>query len=485
MIVETLIAKPAAGKTDAILRHVIETGERAVIASPTKQLSKQSFDKFTRWGGSGVIVDSDHCSSIGSTSKHVMMSSRNHNVIFITHATLLTLKNTKPLEGFSLYIDEVFKIVDFKRVNLKSHLELVTKYCEPLDETAQYNSLVLRDDCRDTVKSLLEEGYNGFDDISAGLYDLYTALLRNVPIKLTRESGNPMLFYINDFCNLDWRVFSKITIACANLHETFTGIILKHVNGWEFVESPLHSRLMFTDYVNTHRVKIHVLTNFDHWTKYKGQRVDNNGKTLYERVVDEAKRIFGKESFIYTTNKARGKISGGTYIQYNSHGLNSYIPETNVAALFSYNPQPWEVPVLEELSTLNGLDKDAFYRARLVSDYLEPTFQLCLRSNIRDQSSNKPVNLVVLDRMAADYLKRYLPDAEVIMCTVKESTQKRKQTYKFLYQFTAKEYNAFNGFKTRQKKKNGVELVFGDPVSDELVRQWVIEYRTKKDRYNP
>ena len=57
MKIETLIAMPAAGKTDAILSHVLETKEKAVIASPTRVLSEQSYNKFMKMGGRKAELD--------------------------------------------------------------------------------------------------------------------------------------------------------------------------------------------------------------------------------------------------------------------------------------------------------------------------------------------------------------------------------------------------------------------------------------------
>ena len=74
MKIETLIALPAAGKTDAILSHVLETKEKAVIASPSRVLSEQSYNKFKRMGGRAVLIDSTRLRSLKTVQASIMQS---------------------------------------------------------------------------------------------------------------------------------------------------------------------------------------------------------------------------------------------------------------------------------------------------------------------------------------------------------------------------------------------------------------------------
>lgn len=46
MIFNTIECVPSSGKTKAILNHINQTGEKAIIASISMMLSKQSYDYY-------------------------------------------------------------------------------------------------------------------------------------------------------------------------------------------------------------------------------------------------------------------------------------------------------------------------------------------------------------------------------------------------------------------------------------------------------
>lgn len=205
MKIETLIANPAAGKTDAILSHVLENNEKAIIASPSRILSEQSYSKFKRMGGRAVIIDSSQRLSLKTVSASLTKVVKEEvPVIFITHAGLSNIESTSLFRDYSLYIDEVPNLVDFKEFPLKSNLSIVTKFCEPIEEKSKDPQVLkLLDSEVDSIKEKMKDGYDGNDMIDDVLYELYEALLDPriyVMVKHTQGdiANGSKVFFLND-----------------------------------------------------------------------------------------------------------------------------------------------------------------------------------------------------------------------------------------------------------------------------------------------
>lgn len=482
MKIETLIAHPASGKTDAILSHVLETQEKAIIASPSRILSEQSYSKFKRMGGRAVIIDSSQKLSLKTVSASLTKAVCDKiPVVFITHAGLSNIEDTRIFRDYSLYIDEVPSLVDFKEFSLKSNLSVITQFCEPIKEKSKdMQVLKLLDSEVDAIKEKMKDGYDGADMIDETMYELYEAILDpriHVMVKHTQGdiANGTKIFFLNDTKKRGWEDFKKVTIACSNLFETYTGKYLIHYHNCEFVPSPLKKRLRFHEYKNTDRVKIHVMTDLYKWSRYK-----SNNNNAFRRMVDYVNEKCG-DNFIYTVNKAReAYVEGsGEKIPYGAQGLNNYIHHSNVAVLFSFNPRSWEVEILQGMANAFDLPINEFVDARHVSDYLEPAFQLCLRCNLRDNESKKEINLFVPDMVLAEYIKRYLPDAKIVtdgMISTEINTPTKKRSFTSLFKMTKEEATRFRTFKSRTKKK-GKELLPNDHESVEIVRMWITKQR--------
>jgi hypothetical protein len=122
-----------------------------------------------------------------------------------------------------------------------------------------------------------------------------------------------------------------------------------------------------------------------------------------------------QQSACYTQNKKRRNEFGNRLgdlgidsndIQYNPHGLNRYIGETCFVALFTYNPQPYDIWLLNSLEAEIGLKKGHLVGAYKRSYYHEAIFQFSTRGNIRDFKSNEQVHIVVPDMSASDYMSK-------------------------------------------------------------------------------
>lgn len=404
LVVDILQAVPAAGKTKAILGHIKKSGKPTIVASISCQLSQQSYDYYNAMGcDDAVVIDSDHVSRSSSVVDTIKGCIGNHRVMFITHAALLKFPDYDLLEGHELFIDEVPDLVQLNQLKFTDHMDILGKYCD-IDN----GLMVLNDLYRSNVEKIAHDGLSGNDIVSQSLFELAKSLLQGIPV-LTKDDS---VYFIDDSTSQKWHVFSNITVACANFVETFTGTILKEFCGWEFRTSKLVKKLDFMVYPNTDRVEI--IPMFDGiWSRYSADKVIGE-ESVYSKVKTTVYDLTGNTPFIYTTNSYRGALKQGQRVAYNPHGLNNYMSHTTAVSLFSYNPTPWQLELLSTLSKARNLDSDKLTQSYLVSKYLEPTFQLCLRTDIRNQHSNWNVRLIVPDMRAAEYLKsRYLHEATI------------------------------------------------------------------------
>lgn len=473
MKLEVLTAIPAAGKTKAIIEHIIKTNEAAIVASISRQLSKQSYDYFINAGGKGILIDSDNKFGSKTVNRAILKATKTSRVIFITHNALLNLTEF-PFKGFSLYIDEVPELVSFNKFTFNHNLKEILKYCYPVGDGL--SDLVLKPESTAEIKELMLQGINNEDDICTSLLPLFKALVQGIPTKISKTDNSASCYFINDVSSEGWKVFDKITIAAANLKDTFTGKILKHFNKWEFVESSLTKDLLFTEYPNTHRIKIYVLTERS-WSKHSADK-EINGISNYSRIKRIVSDVVGDNPFLYTRNTYRARFSKGLEVPYNPHGINTYTAYKNVAVMFSFNPLPWQVPILKELSISAGLEENELLDAYIVSKYLEPAFQLCARSNIRRPKSSHTINLFVPDLRLAEYIKtNYFKDAEIsFKYTIKEPKRRNSRNRKSFQQ----QYNMTD--KERYKymyllRKLGRKLDVNSKKDQELVKEWISSIR--------
>ncbi|MGL4521363.1 MAG: hypothetical protein ACRCWQ_02260 [Bacilli bacterium] len=488
MNVDILEAVPAAGKTAAFLEYIKETNQKAIVSSISRQLSRQSYNFFNKMGGqNSVIIDSDNKKENQSVTKTLanVMEKKTPNVIFVTHAALLQSCDFSLFKGYHLYIDEVPDMVSLDMMKLTVNSYKVLSYCMPIGgSTGSTYNLRLDETRREELTEIAYDGFNQNDEIASKLLPIYESLLNGHPVRFRRgDDSVSQFYYIKDLTNQQWEVFTGITIACANFDKTFTGYILKYWNGWTFSKSHLHDKLRFEAYTNTDRVKISVMID-QTWSRCVADK--SIGETsLYNKIQDMVQTMYPEGNFLYTTNSFRSRMLGHQ-IQYNPHGLNMYSHANHIVALFSYNPQPWQIPILTELASMQDLEDNELIDAFLVSKYLEPIFQLCTRGDIRNNDSTKTVHLVVPDMRAAMYLKNnYLPDAVIDVTDVHnvDLTPAAPKDYNWksrgvsaVLEMTPKERRAFYYFCKKSNKK-ATDFDPTEPSHLLEVKNWLTKHR--------
>lgn len=472
MIFHTIECVPSSGKTKAILKHINENGEKAIIASISMMLSKQSYDYYVNeiGGDSAVIVDTDHRTK-RTNNEALKEVVDKYQVIFITHAALKNIDDYDKFKDYSLYIDEVPDLVSFESLKFHSNIRHIMDICVPFScSKDDIVDIQLDETKREDVLKLALDGLYKRDDIAVKMFPLYRALLGHIPVKMQCAPDGYTCYFVEDQEISRWK-FKNVTIASSNIKGTITGKILEKFHDVKFEDSPLQKMVDFKQYKNTKRITIHVLSDCD-YSRYTGDR-NQEGTTVYNRIKKRVEELMGGKPFIYCTNTYRSKFTDGQEIPYNSHGLNFYSNYTNVVSLFSYNPLPWLRQMLKSVAVSSGMEEEELVNAYVVSKYYEPAFQLCARSDIRHNNSNKKINLFVPDMRLAQYMKeKYFPDATIE--TQHVITTKTRNSFQSKYHMDRSEKEAFAKF----KKRNGLD--FNNDEHHIIVQDWLTKYRNKK-----
>ena len=485
--IKVLSAVPASGKTKAILKGL--NGRKAIIASLSRQLSTQSYN-FYRYeciGHNSVLIDTENTRGNGTVQNSIKhaIDSVGYDVIFITHAALfdLVFSEIENIEEYDLYIDETPDLIDFNRYAFTSTLnDLLLEYCEPVDPTKRgLQRLIPIDSKIDEMINNAIDGYTGNDDVYKVIFPLYQALIKEIPVLIQFTENSTYCYYVNDKTYTEWERFKSITVAASNFRDSFTGKVLKYINGWDFEESDLVDNLDFKEYKNTDRITINVMADVP-WSRYTSERLINGPRgmdTVYNRIKSRLYSSIKEDEFIYTSNSYRARLDKGLEVPYNPHGLNYYTDYKKAVVLFSYNPLPWQVPLLKSISKSSGLPENELLDSYIVSKYLEPAFQLCARTNIRDNDSLEPIDLYVPDFRLANYIKsKYFKNAKIstdLMLEISDKVESnRKPTFQTMFNMTKQEIYRFNYLRRVVRKFN-----IDDPVDVEYVREWITHQREK------
>lgn len=473
MIVEILQAVPASGKTKAVMKYVTTSKKKTLIASISCDLNLQSYEWYINNGGYGaVIIDSEHIIKSETVCDVIkqQVERDDHRVMFITHSALIKIDDYSIFSGYELFIDEVPDLIALKHMRFVDNMHLIVEYVN------QKNGLLtLKPEYKSEVIRKYYDAMDHRDTVSVALIDFYRALLHNEII----IKRNDEIYFISDQARKNWESFSKITIACCEYNNTFTGKIMNHCYDWTSKTSPLVNNLDFNEYKNTNRIKIYPLLKDSDWSKYYADSVTNtNDKTVYSLVKEHVVDFFGNIPFIYSTNSYRGNLNSSFChrVGYNPHGMNNFMSYGNAAALFSYNPSPWQRNLLKHLSLAMNLDEQELNSCFIEDKYLMPIFQFVTRTDIRNYHSEREISLVVPDMRSANYLLKYFKHAQIDTSYCLDSSVKKQHTGTFtgMFNMTKEEKIKFAYFK---RKNNLKKLSINEEKDVEIVKNFIYSIR--------
>lgn len=442
------IAAPAAGKSYGAVRYMIERikkGEKFVLCSISVELCKALADDIlsvdeninlklllsenTKYGVKVRDRYTDH------------LSSEDYDVLIITHKTLINAKGSCG-EGWSMIVDELPNIMEINSVLANLEDDSVSRWLTPSIPTGNSTKLQpmeLRMGWEDGLHKYLEGVNSGKEEslinsvATKGLEELLTGETIILREQFTDGKVEKVRYY---FCSISdpsriWKGFNDVIFLCAEFDRQLTGVLFNKRFNLE-VREENNISLRRESYVSPERITIYPLIKAPQpFTKYlsnqyydkdTGRRhlvkIEDSYVEVFQHLISVAEDIVGKEGYIYTVNNIRKEqILKGDHrflqerdkvkcLQYNPHGLNSFMDYNIALGLFHCNPTPIQDQVFRYLEEQDGIVDRGYLKGYEMSAYLDPIFQLVTRTAIRKFEDIEDIICIVPDHRAATYLSQ-------------------------------------------------------------------------------
>ena len=430
------VSAPAgSGKTYSAIRYAVDMarlGEKVIIAQPSKQCIAEWHPK-TRDYADGFKsdqvpvhrFDGDVCEAghiLQAILEHMEDPTKGGEVMFITHAALLSITDWPVPENWHLIVDEIPSPDRFFDKHLPVNHGFLSDAIEWEDFSADNVRVVpsdrglleryARNQARDDIDGL-------FQDIAKCLLSPYFktfAVRENLHRSLDGDTeGGKYPLYI--FGLLQPWVFDgfKSTIIMGACFTESLLYMLWSIQGVEFKRhNRLTSALRYTEHPNGDRLQIYYLTD-DKWSKNlskKPKELDGRPVTNNDIALETVKEVFGNEPFTYLVNKDTGDKARLMFhdcaaepLPHSPHGLNCFDHYDNIAAIASFLPPPYHHRFLSNFNLNADAVRDAVHNQTI--------YQAITRTSLRDLDNDKPVKVLVTDKHVADWLVRQFPGCGV------------------------------------------------------------------------
>lgn len=423
------VSAPAgSGKTYTAIRYAVDMarlGEKVIIAQPSKQCIAEWHPKTTDYADSfkpnkvpvyrfdGDVCEAGHI--LQAILEHMEDPAKGGEVMFITHAALLSITDWPAQGNWHLIVDEIPSPDRFFDMHLPVNHGFLSDAIE-WDEFSADNFQVVpsdralleryaRNEAKDDIDGL-------FQDIAKCLLSPYFktfAVRENLHRSLDgdTEGGKYPLYLFGLLQPWVFDGFQSTIIMGACFTESLL-YMLWSIQGVEFKpHNRLTSGLRYTEHPNGERLEIYYLTD-DKWSKRLGNKTkesDGNTVTNNDIALAAVKEVFGDEPFAYLVNKDAGDKARLMFhdcaaepLPHSPHGLNCFDHYDNIAAIASFLPPPYHHRFLSNFNLDGDAVRDAVHNQTI--------YQAITRTSLRDLDKDKPVKVLVTDKHVADWLVR-------------------------------------------------------------------------------
>lgn len=437
-IIYTAIAAPGSGKTQALINQLINyinSGEKVVIALPTRGLSKDILDRMKSCGINPKLINSDEHPG---NSTHVIngtLRCGSESVVIITHEGL-RLSNPRLLRNYILVIDEVPSVFDFYHTTNLSSTESdhVLSSTYELDHRL-YIKPGLKTQVEDRVKTYkaAQKNKSTTSTLSAAEYKIFNCILSNGIVHFETfitPHNQKQTYNFHAIENKDIFKYieqSKEThILAANIVGGIFDIFAKNKK-FQFKRS----RFTPDNYEYNCEINIYPLLT-ERWSKnqvlqdeHGNSHPDHLGQNnqLIDKIFFTALNNTPNEHFIAVTNSwakfneeyfQKNNSQNIEFPQFDCRGLNTHTDKTAAVLLFTGNPSPCDTKSLQVLAKEHGINYPDLRNAWTVTKKLEAALQAVTRTAIRVRGNTKPVYFYVQDFEVAEYLQNtYMPNARI------------------------------------------------------------------------
>lgn len=455
MTIKMLDAVVGGGKTTAIIQRAVElaaTEDKPVsISLPTRSVITEKVEDAER-AAKGFVpiyrVDSDTAAAANTSVAAQLESTlegigtRRGAVVFTTHKTFNGCANWIGRYGWKFFVDELFDPVSSITLRVPRSFNLLTAHTELATPDERHSEVRLRYGSKHALKLMCE----GTDDAEAAFaavtqylarperwtlyvnsenYQTVTSGIGRSRSKTERERAATLTFWVVAKPWFD-REGLDVTMASACMKDRLLYKLWQRQGTGFDVDRDLASGLHRTNHDGADLQLI--CMNIDHWSthaKNGGKACGKDGTTkpqqVFERLIAQE---FGDEPFIYNANTAwtnDALFPNGTRLPLVLHGKCEWDQHVNVAFMPSTLPTPDKWQFLNHLGFSADDIRDEYYHTHALQTTGRSRFRLC--DGVRTRA--------ILPGIAAcEYIKRKVPQAEIIIRDVLESAERKPRASK-------------------------------------------------------
>ena len=427
------------GKTNHFINKTLQntTGSFLVVV-PNRELCDEIFENYKKHANRITQSESEydeyiksicviHQNSVDSPSKRLKheLRKKNHRIVITTHASFLKGITIYPkiMSKWELIIDEEINIIheheidvtDVSKQTLHNLISMDQNYpfMDEIKQVLPKNQLLannvasgqISDDILSTrkIRDLCQY-------LTSPIYTTVTSDEYYEKFKVVNEQKEDDLsgkkvskFYSMSILNIKvLSQFKNVTIISSFFERTISYHMLKTFYKCDMIRKELPNA--YKSHPNSRLVNIHYFFE-KNWTKTLRTKKVEHGKTVEDMVCTTIMSIIGDQKYLYNANVgSRDKFKNGVLAS-SIHGVNKYIHYKNLVFLPSLNANNYLVNLLKKF----GLQrKDIDFSRSVLSSY-----QFVSRGAIRNYRNEDQINLIVMDKRSADFLKSIFKEAKI------------------------------------------------------------------------
>jgi len=439
--IQYLSSLTGSGKSEHVIDKIANGDEKYIIVAPNRELCDElyarlvySFDTNIEPEEDAMVIHQNTNDRPSKQLKHCIEDNNTVRILITTHAAFfLMLNKSINVSDWNLILDEEMPIFEEHEINVTKYTKSILEDTLEFEKThdngfynisfkkpmfgLNHNAGIIRD------SFLNNKVYNKLSKHI--LDDKYDTLVSEESLEYFNNSelddnGKKFTkFYAISILRLEILYkFKSILVLCSFFEKTVTYKLLKCL-GCEL--KPYYYIPDMTEHANTEKITIHYFFDMNWSTTLRKTRI-NKKKTVEELVYENIKALIGNEKFLYNANiNFRNTIKGGT-LAASTHGINKYKTYTEMVFMPSLNATSATVKLLSKF----GMKRHDIDFARNVLT----AYQFASRGAIRDVNNEKDVNLYVMDKRTAVFLKSVFTKAKIKHHSMDEIVKTKTSTKK-------------------------------------------------------
>lgn len=419
--IQYVSAPAGSGKTYELARWTTErvaAHDKIIIAQPTTQLMRETAKAIQ---GIGADVTPTVFYSRGGRDNvtariqaHLEGAAPHHGeVILISHEALERLPNSHKA-FWTLFVDETPAVFSTNTLSIPKTGHLVTTSTRIQEELVPGVGVMAKGSpLLDQIATNDDDGYRPFQPLARAILDPNVLVLADVEQfnDLIGNSRTKGLFYSYHITRSAFlQDFASVTLMSANFEDSelyhfwskFENIAWsKHT-----IQHRIEAGTRFQGGTHTNGTRLTIRYLFDQDVGLEFLRGSGLEESPLDRIGQLVEEHMGGSSYLWHVNKdfqMSVPFDHAGRLPMVSHGINhpNYIITHKVAILSAFN---YGSPACRFLKKL-GFDETQF---RTMLNY-QKDYQTMMRCSLRDPSATRPVELIVLSKGSADYIKSKFP----------------------------------------------------------------------------